>query len=310
MQAKTKALNPQRFLEFFSCLAFSVLIFYLVLSGKYLSYVTPRMEPYLYLAAIVLLVFAFSALGKMFRPQHKIRVAHCFMLVIPILLFVLPHSPLNASNISSNYISGNSISGLTGQSASNFASQPVPPEDTVLSEAGTATQSPAESSPEPSALAGKDMASGNTASAAPQTLAPEDEDEASRPGLDVANKTITVPNDEFGLWLNLLYEDMQKYEGYTITVTGFVFNDPAYFNKDEFVASRLIMTCCVADLTPGGFLCKYDQASDLEADSWVTVEGTIKIGQYEYNGQSYDEPQLHVTNITPAEEVEGYVYPY
>lgn len=74
--------------------------------------------------------------------------------------------------------------------------------------------------------------------------------------------------------------------------------------------ARLLMTCCVADLTPAGLICKYDKASGLEADSWVTVEGTLFIGQYEYEGKKYDDPQIHVTKITPAEAVDGYVYPY
>ncbi len=71
-----------------------------------------------------------------------------------------------------------------------------------------------------------------------------------------------------------------------------------------------MMSCCVADLAPAGLLCKYDKAPELEADSWVTVEGTFFIAEYEYGGAPYNDPQISVTKITPAEEVEGYVYPY
>lgn len=71
-----------------------------------------------------------------------------------------------------------------------------------------------------------------------------------------------------------------------------------------------MMSCCVADLSPAGITCEYDKAPELEAGSWVTVEGTLQVGQYEYNGQQYKEPQITVTKITPAEEVKDYIYPF
>ncbi len=79
---------------------------------------------------------------------------------------------------------------------------------------------------------------------------------------------------------------------------------------DEFALARLVMTCCVADLTPVGVICKYDQASELKADSWVSVEGVLIAGVYEINGQTFTEPQLSVTTLAPADEITGYVYPY
>ena len=94
-------------------------------------------------------------------------------------------------------------------------------------------------------------------------------------------------------------------------MTGFVFKDPEITKKDEFIPARLAMTCCVADLSPSGLFCKYARASELKENSWVTVEGTIFMAKIKYDdGQYYDDPQISVTKITPAEEVDGYVYPY
>ena len=138
----------------------------------------------------------------------------------------------------------------------------------------------------------------------------EKEESADLPGLDAANRKITVSNEYFGMWISELFENRKRYEGYTVVMTGFVFKDPEMLKEDEFVPARLMMTCCVADLSPAGLLCKYDKASELKADSWVTVEGTLLIGQYELDGEKYDDPQLTVTKVTPAEAVEGYVYPY
>lgn len=284
-----KAFNPQIFLEFLCYCVFGGLIFYLVSSEKYLTYVTPRLKPYLYFTSIVMGVWALTALGRLFRPQHKLRSAHCFVLVIPIVLLLLPHAPVSASNLSGNYIGGSAFSNRSGQSALSMQNDlsitiedASSPEDKVQAEI---IQEP---------LAG--LPAGAYVS--------------ELPGLDMGNKRITVAHEDFSMWLTEMYTNIEKYQGYTVVMTGFVFNDPEFLKEDEFVPARLMMSCCVGDLAPAGILCKYDRADQLQAESWVTVEGTLTLGQHEYDGVLSDEPQIRVTKITPAEAVEGYIYPY
>jgi putative membrane protein len=289
---RSRALNTQVFLETLCFLTFGGVIFYLTASGRYLAYVTPRMAPYLYFTSAVMLVWAVVGLGRLFQPRYKVRSAHCFVLVLPLLLLLLPHSPLSTAELAGNYLGAGALS---SQSA---AAVTVPPASTPIPPA-TDTQS-ALSPPE-------DL---------PQTTAAEppspvyEEEAPLLAGLDEAARTIVVSNDDFGSWLSELYVNMERYEGYTIVTTGYVFKDPAFIQDGEFVPARLMMSCCAADLVPVGLLCHYDEASQLEADSWVTVEGTLFIAQIEYEGQSYDDPQLKVTKVTPAQAVEGYVYPY
>lgn len=275
MQIRAKVFNPQIFLELLCYLTFFVLMLYLLSTGKYLSYVTPRMKPYLIFSAVVIGIWAIVALGRLFRPQHKIRSMHCFVLALPILLLLLPHRPLDTSDISGSYIGGNILS---GQASPYSTPQPAIPD------ASDSTGTP-------------DM---------PNYAYDFD----NLPGLDAANKTITVANDDFGLWISELYVNMEKYEGYTVIMTGFVFKDPEELGENAFSPSRLVMSCCVADLMPAGLLCKYDKVAELENNSWVTVEGSLFIGEYTYGDMSFDEPQITATKITPAQPVEGYVYLY
>ena len=55
------------------------------------------------------------------------------------------------------------------------------------------------------------------------------------------------------------------------------------------------MTCCAADLTPCGFVCKWAQADTLATDTWVTVTGTLYQRQY----ADHSEPQLQVQSVLP-----------
>ena len=136
------------------------------------------------------------------------------------------------------------------------------------------------------------------------------EDENVMPGLNKEEKKIIVSDDLFGMWYSELYMHMEEYEGYTITMTGYVLKDTKAYGENEFAVARLAMTCCVADLAPAGILCDYSQVKNLKEDSWITVEGTLNLNYDDYDGHKYADPLIVVTKITPAEKVEGYVYPY
>ena len=83
--------NSQALAEISCYLAFAGAMLYLVRSGRYLSYVTPKLAPYLCFSAAVMVVWALSSLGRMFRIQYRKHIAHCFVLAIPLLLLLLPH---------------------------------------------------------------------------------------------------------------------------------------------------------------------------------------------------------------------------
>nr|WP_312579241.1 TIGR03943 family protein [Sedimentibacter sp.] len=320
MQVKSKAFNSQIFLEILCYLSFAGIMFYLVSTEKYLSYVTPRMKPYLYFTATVMFIWAFMGIFRLFQPQHKIRSAHCFVLVIPILFLLLPHGQLKTSDLSGNYVGGNALSGLSGQNVSGVINKQTSSDNsgfgtsssnsTEVPVKDSTTSADAPSSVDITYPVDNTSNSLDTTVSDAQTKTQEDEYSINLSGLDVKNKVITVSNDDFGVWISEIYSNAKNYEGYTIMMTGTVFKDTEMLEGDEFVPGRLMMSCCVADLSLVGIRCKYEKASELKADSWVTVEGTIHIGKYEYDGVEYDEPQVFVTKITPADEVEGYVYPY
>ena len=320
---RAKAFNPQVFLEFLCHSVFAGLMLYLVISKKYLSYVTPRMAPYIYFTAIMMGIWALAGLGRLFRPQHKIRSAHCLVLVIPILMLTLPHDPLRTASLSGNFLSGNVLTGRADQSAYSEVQSIPMQDDSVLSlQDDFAIENTAEISAEPTgdpfAITENDQIdqeeafidSADSTGFDTRTGLPEEDYAAPLPGLDVANRKITVSNDDFGKWTSEVYVYPEKYEGYTIVMTGYVLKEPDWFEEDEFVPARLMMTCCAADLAPAGLICKYDKVSELQEESWVTVEGILLTCQIEYEGMEYDDLRVFVTKITEAEEVESFVYPF
>ncbi len=299
---KARSFNAQVFLELISYLIFGGYMFYFISSDKYLLYVTPKMKPYLYFTAIIMIIWACMSLFRMFRPHHKIRAFHCFVLVLPSLLLLLPHKPLDAANLTSNYAGGSTFYQGTSNRSNNQALSDN--SDFNLDSIPGITENDFDKEE----ITQPDTAAPNANyNSSPEDTFPSSEDNSfDLTGLDKENKIITVSNEEFYPWILEIYGNLDIYEGYMITITGFVFNDMEYFEGDEFVAARLAMVCCAADLAPVGMLCRYDKASELASNEWITVEGEIIRGQYE--GQA--EPQISVTSITPAQEVKGYIYPY
>ncbi len=265
---------------------------YLLWSDKYLSYVTPRMKPYLYFTAIVMGLWAAASMKALFRTGYRRRTGRYFVLLIPVILLFLPHKEMGMSNLSGS-------TGLLTGSAIGIASglNEAAPSDTAPIEGPELIRpvDPEEDMPE-QRTEGTDIYMSTNAYGDPIPLH----------GYDEAARTITVSNDEFYPWLGEFFTHLDKFEGFQVTITGAVYRDSAGFAEDEFVPARLVMTCCVADLAPCGVICKYDKSDELELDLWVTVTGTLQRGQY----QGQDEPQIHVLSIVPAEPVEGYIFLY
>lgn len=320
---KTKRVNSQALIEAACCILFAVGIFYLVSSGKYLSYVTPRMKPYLYLTSVAMLLWAAASLAGLFRFQYRKRPAHCFLLLLPILLLALPHGEIGMSNLSGSagLLTGTSIGGLAGAGgggkipggatgaqpeSSEADGNPDAAEDSVPAQTPGVSETPTPSVPQAGTAQRGDP--GTSDAPAPDVYQSTNVygELVALHGYDAKNKTITVSNDEFYNWVGACNTDLDQLEGFQITMTGAVFKDPSVFAENEFVPARLVMTCCVADLSPSGIVCNYDKASDLESDAWVTVTGTLYRGQY----QGQEEPQIKVTSIKPAEPVKGYIFPY
>lgn len=281
-----KNFNIQSLVEFFCLCVFSISMLYLLISGTYLSYVTPKMAPYLCFCAIVMMLWAVSKLTEIFRRQHKLRFTHCLVLIIPILFILLPH---------------NSV-GTIGFSALKF-------EEGVSGDALTAAMYRDKTKPQDSAaISGSVQAKGvsTTPSVTPEkAIASVDLKEKFNLRFE-ADGSIAVTHEKYYEWLTEIFSNMQKYEGVKISIMGFVFKEPSTMKENQFVPARLLMSCCSADLVPCGIISVYDKAPQLREGTWVTVTGIIHIG--EYRGKK--EPQISVLSVSEADKpLKEYVYP-
>ncbi len=121
---------------------------------------------------------------------------------------------------------------------------------------------------------------------------------------DVNADVIVIEDKDYALWYRDVCEEPSKYEGKTVKFKGIVAVDKK-LPKDTIVVGRHIMTCCEADISYSGLLCKYKNDLKLKSRDWVVITAKINV---EYT-EVYEEPgpvltvEKIVVSVPPEEQV-------
>lgn len=302
---KGKGLNLQALTECVCYLAFAAFLFYLVRSGQYLNYVTPRMKPYLYGMSVLMLLWMAEKGRFLLEPIYQVNLARCMIFLIPMLL-LMPSAQGNSSDMMGYYGS----SGFLASGKQNVSGKSETEETGTGGDTGE-MQIPLETTGQDDT---ENFETDDTSEASADQYLDKTEDEAalkqSTPwyeltGMDEASKTIQISDEDYYTWMYELSNSYEKYAGWTVSIKGFVYRDPELENSCDFAVVRLAMWCCAADLSPMGFLVYSDEASEFPDDTWVTVTGTLGITE---DGNSIT---LQAQKIEAAEKPEEeYIYPY
>lgn len=126
-------------------------------------------------------------------------------------------------------------------------------------------------------------------------------------GLNEKSREIKVKNDDFGLWYDEIDHNLSKYEGYTITITGFVSRD-ATLGANQFRISRQLMSCCILDMSPFGLVAEYSSYKNLAEHKWVQLRARIERGNVGVHGYQRAGVVLRVISLRTAQAPTGYFY--
>ena len=283
MRLRGKGLNLEALTESASYLIFGALLVRLTISGTYLNYVTPRMKPYLYGLSVLMFFWAAVSVRNLFCPRYKSRIKRCMVLILPILLLAVPPSSPTA---------GAMVKGGAGISRS------TPVDTTQASDEYAYYGQDALEKPEDTLEEEQNYES--------QEAQPDNQAKTPSPGLNGLNKdtkTITISDEDFSPWITELSNHPEAYDGYTVTLKGFVYLDLEDKKENEFAVVRLSMWCCSADLAPMGLVAVSNGKLPWEENSWITVTGKLAVK----DGYATLEAEKIEAAEKPSEE---YVYPY
>ena len=121
---------------------------------------------------------------------------------------------------------------------------------------------------------------------------------------DIDAPVVTIEDRDYAFFYRDLMEDMQKYAGKTVRFKGLVATDKR-LKPGTIVVGRHIMTCCEADMTFLGFMCRWPGAENFRTKDWVTVRAKIGIEyQKDYHGEG---PVLYGEQVKTAKEIKEVV---
>jgi len=281
------SLNAEAFIKSLILLGFSTFLFWLVESNKIVFYINPRFVWLTKAAAVLIFLMFLVQAGNSYRRtstnhshchfgQSKIKLALLPFVVTLLMAFLLPDNALDASLA---YKKGMNLNARPVTSAQSGPSSTVPGNAPVTQTNNNST--------DPRASLSKDSY---------QSMV----DEIRKSSLiKVTEENYTLITSEINM-----YPD--KYVGKEIAMLGFVFRNQD-FPPNQFGLVRYVVSCCSADAIIDGFLCEYNNASDLSKGSWLNIRGTIQKGEYENS----IIPMIKVTSFSKGQEPESpYIYPF
>lgn len=99
--------------------------------------------------------------------------------------------------------------------------------------------------------------------------------------------------------------DYASFTNQEATVIGFVYRDPQY-EEGHFLATRFVVSCCVADAAVVGLVVRWPEAVTLADDTWVEVRGKFVPSTLD----NWKPPLLVAEAVTPIDTpAQPYLYP-
>lgn len=94
----------------------------------------------------------------------------------------------------------------------------------------------------------------------------------------LASNYLEITNANYTDILTDAYDNIEKYLGKNISVTGYVFRLSEFGNNEFVIARDMLVDNNHSQVV--GFLCNYNQISQYETNSWIKINGVIAKGHY------------------------------
>ena len=110
----------------------------------------------------------------------------------------------------------------------------------------------------------------------------------------INTKNLELNSSTYTNFLKDCHENIDKYVGCNVKITGYVYRMPDFTNN-QFVIARTMLFDSDTKAVVVGILCESDSAGNYKDYDWVTIEGIV--GKGNYKGEM---PIVKVQNITKA----------
>ncbi|MBM7702440.1 TIGR03943 family putative permease subunit [Metabacillus iocasae] len=298
-------------------IGFALLMFKLMITGDIIHFIAPKMQPFIYFAAIT---FFLLGVIQIWRSSTKINEASCecghnhheggrLQSVLIYAMFVLP---VLTGFLFSDHVLDSSVAAKRGiKFGANVTERPTPEQrEELMNQSGTSDDELEQYMNDVLSREIEEPAEeGELPLTHPEDFVPQDPPKGYYEKVEASlkeQKKITVKDEEYIPVMNVIESNVEAFVGKEIEVDGFVYREPE-FEDNQFVVARFGLSCCVADASVYGTLATSKHAQKFEEDEWIKVKGVIE--QIEYNGLLL--PYIQIKEITKIERpANPYVYEF
>lgn len=129
-----------------------------------------------------------------------------------------------------------------------------------------------------------------------------DEDGRAKPAFeeplpyDLSKDEISINEEDYPIFYMDTFDNRKMYDGKIVEYEAMVFLSDK-LEKNQFIAGRMVMSCCEDDMQLFGFLVKSMLNKKLQDKSWIKIKAKMSI---EYSS-TYDEEEIVLTPIEITE---------
>lgn len=305
---RSQGFNPAALIECLVLAAFSVLLFYLLLSGLYLRYLTRGSYYWIFFAALVLFLLGLQRLSSIFRPSYRPPYAQFLLFLLPLFFFIMPLPDFRSAGFTGKLNSSvMGQGGLPGPGPAGNGTAAIPPAEGFAAGSGSA---PAQSSP----------FSFKSPEQQRQDRSVEEWKERHKGGVDVGytyggtpvgtlpeDKVIKMTAENFAGWISEFYHKPDTYKDCELDLLGYILvlpaegqTAPAQIKPGDsstvFAVARLCMVCCAADMANIGVFAANDTGAELKVGQYYICKGTLSVTERDGKASVF----LHIKSAEEA----------
>ncbi|AWD66654.1 MULTISPECIES: TIGR03943 family putative permease subunit [Priestia] len=290
-------------------IGFSLLMFKLILTGKIIQFIAPKMMPFILFSSGTFFLLGIIQIwrssinkdlscecGHDHTEKGKIRTTFFYS------LFLLP---IMTGFLFSNHTLDSSVAVRRGLSFS--VNTPDTPQQAGNDEKIDTTNSELEKDTNDFLFGNSEETPKNVPTRHQNSIAAKVAPKGFHELLEkklLKKPKISINDTDYIPVMNIIENNTDQFVGKKIEVSGFVYHEKG-FKDNQFVVARFGISCCAADASVYGLLSTLENASALKKDTWVHIKGIIQ--KTTYNGENV--PYIQVQRIESIHKPDNpYVY--
>ncbi|WP_394557221.1 TIGR03943 family putative permease subunit [Priestia aryabhattai] len=290
-------------------IGFSLLMFKLILTGKIIQFIAPKMMPFILFSSGTFFLLGIIQIwrssinkdlscecGHDHTEKGKIRTTFFYS------LFLLP---IMTGFLFSNHTLDSSVAVRRGLSFS--VNTPDTPQQAGNDEKIDTTNSELEKDTNDFLFGNSEETPKNVPTRHQNSIAAKVAPKGFYKILEkklLEQPKISINDTDYIPVMNIIENNTDQFIGKKIEVNGFVYREKG-FKDNQFVVARFGISCCAADASVYGLLSTLENALTLKKDTWVHIKGIIQ--KTTYNEENV--PYIQVQQIESIDQPDDpYVY--